>query len=208
MKPNLSKIRVISFSKKTTVFNYQYRIGNSFILWTDCIKDLGVLNDSNHHFHQHVDSLFSHIIKLLGLITFSFSTLGSFLMLYIAIVRSKLGYASMFWNSIMNTDPNKLERIQRKFAAFCHNRFFQHVGYHCIDTFDKLNLQTLHVRRCHIDALFLINVSRGAESCSSVLEAVGSRVPTRNIRPKFFYVQLFFQPLSYSQMCFCCRFSL
>jgi hypothetical protein len=40
MKPNLSKTRVISFSRKTTVLNYQYRLGNSFILRTDCIKDL------------------------------------------------------------------------------------------------------------------------------------------------------------------------
>jgi hypothetical protein len=32
MKPNLSKIRVISFSRKTTVFSYQYRLGKSFIV--------------------------------------------------------------------------------------------------------------------------------------------------------------------------------
>jgi hypothetical protein len=50
-RPNLSKIRVISFSRKATVLNYQYRLGNSFILRTDCIKDLGVHIDSNPHFH-------------------------------------------------------------------------------------------------------------------------------------------------------------
>jgi hypothetical protein len=33
-------------------------------------------------------------------------------------------------NIIMNTDSNKLERIQRKFAALCHNRLFQDIGYH------------------------------------------------------------------------------
>jgi hypothetical protein len=149
MKPNLSKIRVISFSSKTTVLNYQYRLGNSPILRADCIKDLGVHIDSKLHFHQHVDFLFSHAMKLLGLtrtITFSFSTLDSSLMLYIAIVRSKLEYASVVWNSITNTDSNKLERLQRTFSALCHNRVFQDVDYHYINTLDKLNLQTLHVR--------------------------------------------------------------
>jgi hypothetical protein len=123
-----SKIRVISFSRKTTALNYQYRLGNSFIFRTDCIKDLGVHINSKLHFHQRVDFLFSHSMKLLGLIrttTFSFSTLDNLLMLYIAIVRSKLKYASVVWNSITNTDANKLERIQRKFSVFCHNRFLK-----------------------------------------------------------------------------------
>jgi hypothetical protein len=89
---------------------------------------------------------------------------------------------SVLWNSIKNSDFNKLERIQRKFAALCHNRFFQNIGYHYISILDKLNLQTLDVRRRHIDALFLINVCRGAKFCPSVLDAVGLRVPSRNIR--------------------------
>jgi hypothetical protein len=71
-------------------------------------------------------------------------------------------YHHYYYNyySITNTDSNKLECIQRKFAALCHNRFFQDVDYHYINTLDKLNLRTLHVRRRHIDALFLINVFR------------------------------------------------
>jgi hypothetical protein len=40
----------------------------------------------------------------------------------------------------------------------------------------------LDVRRRHIDALFLINVFRGAKFCPSVLDVVGLRVPSRNIR--------------------------
>jgi hypothetical protein len=52
-------------------------------------------------------------------------------MLYFALVRSQLEYASVAWNSVTITDSNKLERIvQRKFAALCHNRFFQDVEYH------------------------------------------------------------------------------
>jgi hypothetical protein len=47
---------------------------------------------------------------------------------------------------------------------------------------DKLNLQTLHIRRRHLDALFSVNVFCGTKYCPSVLETVGVRVPTRNMR--------------------------
>jgi hypothetical protein len=58
MKPNFSKIRIVSFTRKTNVLNYQYRLGNSVILRTDCVKDLGVHIDCKPHFHRHVDFLF------------------------------------------------------------------------------------------------------------------------------------------------------
>jgi hypothetical protein len=134
MKPNFSKIRVISFFQEKTVLNYRYRLSNTFTFRTDCVKDLGVHTDSNLHFHQHVDSLFSHTMKLLGLIptiTFSSSSLDSLLMLYIAIVRSKLEYASVVWNSITNTDSNKLEGLKKKsspLSQWMFSRICQHTG--------------------------------------------------------------------------------
>ena len=187
MKPNLGKIRVISFTRKTTSLCYPYRLGlgNSLIQRTDCVKDLGVYIDSKLYFHQHVDCLFSSALKLLGLIrtiTFPFSSIDSLMTLYSTLVRSKLEYASVAWNSITNTDSNKLERIQKKFASLCHYRFFYDTDYHYIDALDKLKLPTLHTRRRQIDALFLIRTFNGSLNCPSVLETVGIRVPSRNIR--------------------------
>jgi hypothetical protein len=100
------------------------------------------------------------------------------------LVRSKLEYASVAWNSVTITDSNKLARVQRKFAALCHKNCFQDVEYHYDNILEKLNLQTLHIRRRHFDALFLINVLSGTKYCPSVLETVGIRIPTRNILPR------------------------
>jgi hypothetical protein len=58
MKTNFSKIRFISFTRKTNVLNYQYRLGHFFILRTDCIKGLSVHIDCKLHFRSQVDFLF------------------------------------------------------------------------------------------------------------------------------------------------------
>jgi hypothetical protein len=103
---------------------------------------------------------FSHAVKLLWLIhtlIFSFSAIDNLLMLYFALFRYKLEYASLAWNSVTITDSNKLERVQRKSGALYHKRFFQDVEYHYNNILEKLNLQQLHIRRRHFYALFLIN---------------------------------------------------
>jgi hypothetical protein len=101
---------------------------------------------------------------------------------FFTLVRSKLEYASVVWNSITTTDANKLECIQQKFAALCCNRFLPRVHYSYANALEYLKLHTLRKRRYHLDALFLIQVYRGLKYCPSLLEAVGLPVPTRHLR--------------------------
>jgi hypothetical protein len=120
MKPTFSKIRVISFTRKTN------RLRNSFVLRTECVNILVYIMTANFIFIIMSILFFWHALKLLGLIrtiTFCFSTLVSLLMLCFTLVRSKLEYTSVAWNSLTITDSNKLQRIQRKFAALCHSRY-------------------------------------------------------------------------------------
>jgi hypothetical protein len=156
------------------------------VVRSQCVKDLGVLLDCKLYFHQYINRIFSQSLKLLGMIryiTSYFSTLDSLLVLYSTLVRSKVEYASVVWNSIIITDFSKLERIQRKFAALCFTRFFNGVYvYKYEDILVRLNFLMLHLRRRHPDALFLINTFKGKISCSSVFDTVSLRIPTRSIR--------------------------
>jgi hypothetical protein len=73
--------------------------------------------------------IFSQCVRLLGVvlrITFIFSSLECLFRLYIAVVRSKVEYMSVVWNSVTSTDANKLELIQQRFVALCFNHFFFH----------------------------------------------------------------------------------
>jgi hypothetical protein len=53
--------------------------------------------------------------------------------------------------------PVNFSAYKRKFAALCHNRFFEDMEYQ-YNLLERLNLLTLHNRRRHFDVLFLINV--------------------------------------------------
>jgi hypothetical protein len=184
MKLNIAKTRVIS-SRKTNALIYDYKLCQSSVTRSHSIKDLGVHIDNKLHFHDHVNYIFSQSTRLLGLfrnITFNFSSIESMLRLYITLVRSKLEYASVVWNSITSTHASKLERIQQRFAALCFYHFFPQVHYCYTLGLQELNLHTLHMRRHRLDAVFLTPVYSGSKFCPSVLETVGLRVPPWHIR--------------------------
>ncbi|PNF39610.1 hypothetical protein B7P43_G10540 [Cryptotermes secundus] len=185
MKLNIAKTRVVSYTRNTNFLSYEYQLCHAIITRTSSIKDLGVFFDSKLHFHTHVNYIFSECLKLLGLIrsnTYRFSSLESLYVLYFTLIRSKLEYASVVWNSITSTDANKLERIQQKFASICFYRFLPHISYNYTDALEKLSLQSLHKRRHHLDAHFLVQVFRGLKSCAFLLENVSLRVPPSNLR--------------------------
>jgi hypothetical protein len=98
MKLNVSKSRVITFSRKTNGLYYLYKIHDSCITRNDTAKNLPVQFDSKLHFHAHVDYIFSQSFRSLALIrtlTYSFSILNCLLLLYLTLVKRKLECASV-----------------------------------------------------------------------------------------------------------------
>jgi hypothetical protein len=147
---------------------------------------------------------FHSVLSCWGLVhtlTFSFSSLDCLCMLCFTLVRSKLEYASVVWNSITTTDASKLECIQQKFAALCYNCFLPHVHCSYANVLECLKLHTLH-KRYHLDVLlFLIKVYHGLKYRPSLLEAV-SVVSPYFVFQRHFYVQ--FQSFTFKLSCKMC----
>jgi hypothetical protein len=159
--------------------------------------------DSKLHFHRHLDYLRSQALKLLGLIrfiTYNFSSLHSLKVLYITLIRSKLEYASVAWNNLALADSNKLENILKKFASLCYNRFIQSNSF-CEYEFmlNYLKFKTLYCRRQNLDALFLISVFKNRTECGSIMDTVGLRVPTKQIKDFSTFKVSMFQDLALQQ---------
>jgi hypothetical protein len=81
------------------------------------------------------------------------------MILYDALVRSKLAYSSVAGNAITLTGSSKLERIQRKLAALHYSRFFIGTCYNRYDDIPvRQKLSTLQSMPRFLDALFLNGV--------------------------------------------------
>jgi hypothetical protein len=63
MNLNISKTRALTFSRKPNTLLLKYTFGDSYITRTDCIKDLGVFNDSKLYFHSHVDYILPNLLS-------------------------------------------------------------------------------------------------------------------------------------------------
>jgi hypothetical protein len=88
------------------------------------------------------------VLELTRYITYNFSSLGSVVVVYKALIRSKLEYATVVLYNITSTECNKIENIQRKFVGLYCFLFFQ-IYFLCNYDFilSCLNFRTFYSRR-------------------------------------------------------------
>jgi hypothetical protein len=180
MTLTVGKTAITSFTRKTVGFHFSYKLSNNPILRSQYVKDLGVLLDSKLYFHRHIDYISSQGLKVLGLILSP---------LLIAILFCIPPLYGQNWNMHplpgtplhLPIRPNSKEL--KKIATLYQGRFFAGVcGSKYEGKLSRLNISTLHSRRKHLDAPFLINVFKNKISCSSIFDTLCLRIPSRRIR--------------------------
>jgi hypothetical protein len=141
---------------------------------------LDVMLDSTLHFHHHVDYLHSQALKLLGQIRFitcSFSCLDSPRVLYITLISWKLNHASSVWNNLISWKTYK-ENLE----IYAVIDLFSPTPCVIMSQYWIIHIKILYFRRQNLDTLFLINVFKNKVDCCSIMDNVGLRVPTKQIR--------------------------
>ena len=154
MKFHPSKCKVMHLGKDNPRKNYQMidSYNKTHILEkTEVEKDLGVYIDSKLNFTTHCQEKVSKANRILGYIRHTFKHLEkeTFLLLYKALVRPHLEFASCIWSPKQKYNIDSIERVQRRATKLVPQ--IRHLPY--CERLKKLNLETLNYRRSRADLL-------------------------------------------------------
>ncbi len=185
MSVNADKSAIISFSRKTDQIIFPYKIGGKLIPRHDCQRDLGVQFDRKLTFRGHIDSMVSECNRYLGVLyrlSFVFKSWVPLRVLYVALIRSRLTYCSVVWAGTADYVIAKLEGVQRRFAWFIHQRYFQGQMYTYAEALRRMDLLSVKDTLAVRDLQFLRSLVHGELSSKTLLGNVRFRLPgvTRN----------------------------
>jgi hypothetical protein len=165
MSLNVKKCKVLSIARnKNTTVNYNYgfkMVQKDFVELehVSSITDLGVIMDHELNFNNHIYEKINKSNQMLGIIKRNFRHLDmkTFLLLYVALVRSHIEYASSVWNPFRISLITALEKIQKratKIIKECKNLSY-------IDRLKLLNIPTLKFRRVRGDMIETFKILNG-----------------------------------------------
>ena len=123
---NASKCSILHFFSSSSVLTPDYYLDSTPIPSSNHHKDLGVIFTTDLSWSNHYSHIASSAYKLLGLLRRSFSVTNltsTKKLLYIALIKSRLTYASPVWRPHLIKDIVYLENIQRRATKFILNDF-------------------------------------------------------------------------------------
>ena len=172
---NNKKCYILSFSLAKQIIEYDYNVNNVSLLRTSHVKDLGVVFDVKLSFSEHINTLTSDAVKLLGFIIRNSSSINNeaiIKLLYYSLVRSKLEYAAIVWYPHYTKYIHDIENVQRRFLKYLHfkvNRTYPPRGTtqeHLLQTFSIPSID----HRVRIQYLcFFVKTINSEINCSHLL---------------------------------------
>jgi Reverse transcriptase (RNA-dependent DNA polymerase) len=182
---NAKKCKAMTFTLKKSTVEHVYLLKNVALARVEEIKDLGVIFSSNLSFKSHVKYVCAKSFKMLGFLKRNCTdfSLRTNQLLYLALVRPNMEYASVVWNPYQSNQIMALERVQQRFIkwmCFRKNIEFHRCDYELMCS--QRNISTLKQRRKKIDATFLFKVLSNDIDSSILLSRINILVPVKATR--------------------------
>ncbi|KAH9633361.1 hypothetical protein HF086_004075 [Spodoptera exigua] len=137
--------------------------------------------DNNMNFRSHIDCIVTKSARLLGFLKRSsrgFKLVRTKIILYNALVRSHLEFASVVWNPFYAVQSQRVESIQRAFTkhlAYTTGQISPRCPYE--QRMECFKMDSLHDRRLMHDLTFLFKLLNNKLDCMKLVESVGLKVP-------------------------------
>jgi Reverse transcriptase (RNA-dependent DNA polymerase)/Endonuclease-reverse transcriptase len=190
MELNLSKCKVMSFTRSLYSKQFSYKLSGIFLQKVESIEDLGVMLDTKLSFVPHINATIAKALRMLGFIKRigkEFKDPYTLITLFNSYVRSKLEYACIIWDPCFKIHSDRIENVQRRFLRFAlrnlgwnHNLSLPSYCSRC----RLVSLDLLYVRRRTACILFVCNVLVKRLDCPSILSALFFRFYRHNIRTR------------------------
>ncbi len=160
MRFNAEKCYVLSVKQKTSRF---YRLNNTILKEVPSSMYLGVLLSNNLSFSEHISMICGKANSTLGFIRRNLQHTPAHLRrtAYIALVRSKLEYASTVWDPYRQYNINILERVQRQAVRFIENNYWSRNPGCVTEMLKSHSLPALQTRRREARLTLLYKISHG-----------------------------------------------
>lgn len=185
---NISKCKVVTFTKKHSGIQFLYDIDGNILERTNSIKDLGIKFNSKLNFSEHMNDISVKAMRMLGFIVRNcrtFTNIQAFKILYFSYIRSKLEYGSLIWYPFYLYQKSALENIQRKFLkllVFIEDGFYPERGYDHTLLLSRYDVQSLESRRKCSSIAFLYKLLHNSIDCTTLLSQLYFLVPRPNSR--------------------------
>ena len=185
---NPSKCSTITFTRKRSPVPYNYKLFGNALTRDRCVKDLGVMLDSELSFKDHIAFTTSKASKQLGMIfrmTKYFRDVQCLKTLYCSLVRSTLEYGSIVWAPFYSNEKNRIEAVQRKFTRFA----LRHSSTEPLDYASRCNflrLDPLTIRRDLAKAAFVSDLLRFNINCPRLVGQLNINIRRRTLRTHAF----------------------
>ena len=180
---NISKCRIMSFSRKIDSIHFYYNVHGNLLERCDQFRDLGVIMDSTLSFVPHIESITNSALRTLGFIvrnTNEVFNIDCLKLLFYTLVRSKLEYCCVIWSPHHQVYVNLIENVLRKFCMFAYFKIFgiyppRHSEQHALLTIVKEC--SLKSRRDLAHLVFLQKIIHGQISSVPLLSHIKLYVP-------------------------------